>query len=101
LSGLGGLEDNATIEFAMKAGVGQQFRSIVAMNEPDHMKYRVLTQAWFQPKNLRQREASFRAIARRYVERLAATGGACDFVSEVAAHYPLRVVMDSRCARRR
>jgi cytochrome P450 len=93
LSGLGALEDNATIEFAKKAGIGQMFRSIVAMNEPDHMKYRMLTQAWFQPKNLKPLEEGIRAIARRHVERLAAAGGECDFVREVAVHYPLLVVM--------
>ncbi len=93
LSGLGGLEDNATIDFAKKAGVGQMFRSIVAMNEPDHMKYRMLTQAWFQPKNLKPLESSIRAIARRHVDRLVAAGGECDFVKEVAVHYPLLVVM--------
>lgn len=93
LSGLGGLEDNATIAFAKKAGIGQMFRSIVAMNEPEHMKYRLLTQSWFQPKNLKPLEQNIRAIARRYVDRLAAAGGECDFVSEVAAHYPLLVVM--------
>jgi cytochrome P450 len=93
LSGLAGLQDNATIAFARKAGVGQQFRSIVAMNEPDHMTYRMLTQAWFQPRNLQQRESRFRDIARRHVDRMADTGGACDFVSAVAAHYPLLVVM--------
>src|SRR5215831_9951933 len=32
LSGLGGIEDNATIQSAIKAG-GPQFRSIVAMND--------------------------------------------------------------------
>ncbi|MEQ8268622.1 MAG: cytochrome P450 [Parvibaculum sp.] len=93
LSGLGGLEDNATIEFAKKAGIGQMFRSIVSMNEPDHMKYRMLTQAWFQPKNLKPLEDGIRVIARRHVERLIAAGGECDFVKEVAVHYPLLVVM--------
>ena len=93
LSGLGGLDDNATLDFAKKAGVGQQFRSIVAMNEPDHMKYRMLTQAWFQPKNLKKLEDNIRALASRFVDRLADAGGECDFVSEVAVHYPLLVVM--------
>jgi cytochrome P450 len=93
LSGLGGLQDNATLDYAIKAGIGQQFRSIVAMNEPEHMKYRMLTQAWFQPRNLRPLEENIRAIARRHVDRLVAAGGACDFVNEVAVHYPLFVVM--------
>jgi cytochrome P450 len=63
------------------------------MNQPDHMKYRMLTQAWFMPKNLQQIEDRLRKLARLYVDKLAATGGECDFVSESAVHYPLMVIM--------
>jgi cytochrome P450 len=93
LSGLGGLQTTSALKFQMEAGTGRQFRSVVAMNEPDHMKYRMLTQAWFMPKNLRQIEDRLRRLARTYVDRLAATGGECDFVSEIAVHYPLMVIM--------
>jgi hypothetical protein len=57
------------------------------------MKYRVLTQAWFLPQNLRSLEARIRTIARAAVEKMAAKGGECDFVNEVALHYPLHVIM--------
>jgi cytochrome P450 len=93
LSGLGGLQTKAALKFQMEAGTGRQFRSVVAMNEPDHMKYRMLTQAWFMPKNLKQIEDRLRRLARTYVDKLAATGGECDFVSEIAVHYPLMVIM--------
>ena len=93
LSGLAGLQDTASLTFAAKAGVGRQFRSIVGMNAPDHAKYRMLTHGWFQPKNLRRLEESIRALARRYVDRLADLGGECDFVGVAAAHFPLLVVM--------
>src|SRR5713226_7717104 len=82
-------EWDALHRMLIDAGTGQQFRSVVAMNEPDHMKYRMLTQAWFVPKNLRQIEERLRKLARTYVDKLAATGGECDFVSEIAVHYPL------------
>ena len=93
LSGIGGLVTKEALEFQTKAGTGRQFRSVVAMNPPDHMKYRMLTQAWFMPKNLKQIEDRLRRLARSYVDKLAATGGACDFVSEIAVHYPLMVIM--------
>jgi len=93
LSGMGGLQTKSALQFQIEAGTGQQFRSVVAMNEPDHMKYRMLTQAWFVPKNLRQIEERLRKLARTYVDKLAATGGECDFVSEIAVHYPLMVIM--------
>jgi len=64
------------------------------MDAPDHMKYRVLTQAWFLPQNLRSMEDRIRRIARAAVDKMAAAGGECDFVSEVALHYPLHVIME-------
>ena len=63
------------------------------MDEPDHIKYRALTQGWFMPQNLRRLEDQIRVIAKAAVEKMAATGGRCDFVREVALHYPLRVIM--------
>src|ERR1700733_8073477 len=69
-------------------------RSLVQMDAPDHPKYRVLTQAWFLPQNIKRLEDRIRQIARASVERMMATGGECDFVSEIALHYPLHVVME-------
>ena len=72
---------------------GHLIRSLVQMDAPDHMKYRLLTQQWFMPKNLRTIEARIRDIAKDTVEKMLALGGECDFAKEVAAEYPLRVVM--------
>jgi cytochrome P450 len=69
-------------------------RSLVQMDAPDHPKYRALTQAWFMPPNIRGLEERIRGIARASVDRMLATGGACDFAKEVALHYPLHVVME-------
>jgi len=68
--------------------------TLVQMDEPDHMKYRALTQAWFMPQNIRKLEGHIRELARDAVARMASRGGECDFVSEVALHYPLRVIME-------
>jgi hypothetical protein len=67
--------------------------TLVQMDEPDHMKYRALTQGWFMPQNLRKLEERIRELARAAVDRMQALGGECDFVNEVAMHYPLRVIM--------
>lgn len=69
-------------------------RTLVHMDAPDHPKYRALTQSWFMPANIRALEDQIRKISRSAVERLAAKGGRCDFVREVALHYPLHVVME-------
>jgi cytochrome P450 len=91
LSGLGALTTRQMA--ATMSASGQGFRSVVGMNAPDHVKYRLLTQAWLAPKNIRKLEESMRALARRYVDRMAEAGGEIDFVREVAVHYPLLVVM--------
>ena len=67
--------------------------TLVQMDEPDHMKYRALTQAWFMPRNISKLEGRIRELAREAVARMEALGGACDFVEEVALHFPLRVIM--------
>src|SRR5579872_3677806 len=78
----------------MTGGSPHLVRSLVQMDAPDHPKYRVLTQAWFLPQNIRKLEARIREIARAAVDRMLATGGECDFVREIALHYPLHVIME-------
>lgn len=75
-------------------GTPHLVRSLVQMDEPDHMKYRTLTQAWFMPQNIRKREEEIRVLAQEAAEQFAALPGRCDFVQDVALHYPLRVVMN-------
>ena len=70
--------------------------SLVAMDAPKHPKLRRLTQDWFMPKNLRSLEGRVRELAKATVERFIAAGGetgSADFVTHVAAPYPLHVVM--------
>jgi cytochrome P450 len=70
------------------------FRTLVDLDDPEHMKLRRLTHDWFLPAQLRSREPRIREIARAHVDRMAALGPECDFVNEVALWYPLRVIMD-------
>lgn len=70
------------------------FRTLVQMDEPDHGKYRALTQSWFGPSSLRRLEPKIRERARAAVDAMAALGGTCDFASDVALYYPLGVVME-------
>jgi cytochrome P450 len=75
-------------------GTPHLVRSLVQMDEPDHMKYRTLTQAWFMPQSVRKREEEIRVLAKKAADDFAALPGRCDFVKDVALHYPLRVVMN-------
>jgi cytochrome P450 len=77
----------------MMGGSPHLLRTLVQMDAPDHPKYRALTQGWFMPQNLRGLEERIRVIARAAVDKMASLGGECDFVQQVALHYPLHVIM--------
>lgn len=78
----------------MMGGSPHLVRSLVQMDNPDHMNYRRLTQGSFVPQNLRALEARIREIARGFVDRMAEHGGRCDFARDVAFLYPLHVIME-------
>jgi cytochrome P450 len=62
------------------------------MDDPDHLKYRALTQSWFMPTQLKRLEPKIRALARQAIDEMA-KHTECDFARDVAALYPLRVIM--------
>ena len=75
-------------------GTPHLIRTLVQMDAPDHPKFRVLTQAWFMPQNLRKLEDQIRKIARSYVDKMADMNGRCDFLADIALYFPLRVIME-------
>lgn len=89
------LVNKAAEAFTRKATGGRtsSVRSMISTDAPDHMKLRLITQAWFAPKNLREIETKIAAIADESIEKMLSSGGRCDFVADVALHYPLRVIM--------
>ena len=78
----------------MTGGSPHLVRTLVQMDAPDHPKYRIMTQSWFLPQNIRKLEDRIRTIARQHVDHMASLGGECDFVNEIALYYPLRVIME-------
>jgi cytochrome P450 len=74
-------------------GDSHLFRTLVDLDDPLHMKLRRITHTWFMPQNLKKLEPRIAEIAKAHVDHMAALGGQCDFVNEVALWYPLRVIM--------
>ncbi|MBH0776649.1 cytochrome P450 [Nocardia bovistercoris] len=68
-------------------------RTLIHMDDPQHRLVRAIAADWFSPKALRALGIRVRGLATRYVDDMRAAGGACDFVSEIAVHYPLYVIM--------
>ena len=69
-------------------------RSLVQMDNPDHIAYRRLTQAWFLPQNLKKLDGRIKDISAAFVNRMVDMNGKCDFARDVAFLYPLHVIME-------
>lgn len=69
-------------------------RSLVQMDNPDHIAYRRLTQAWFLPQNLKKLDGRIKDISKAFVNRMVDMNGQCDFARDVAFLYPLHVIME-------
>lgn len=78
---------------ALMAGKPHLVRGLPQMDGDDHRNFRALTQAWFQPRQVKQLEGRITALATRTVDELEARGPACDFYQDIAVWYPLRVIM--------
>ena len=79
----------------MTGGLPSVVRSLVQMDNPDHIDLRKLTQSWFMPQNLRANlEERVKAIAKSFVDRMLEMDGECDFAKDVAFLYPLHVIME-------
>jgi cytochrome P450 len=89
------LTDRASEAFVRKlTGTPHLVRALVQMDAPDHPKYRALTQLWFTHQSLKKLEGRIRDIAKAQVAQMLEKGGECDFVRDVALHYPLHVIME-------
>ncbi|MBV1687342.1 cytochrome P450 [Novosphingobium sp. G106] len=84
----------AHIEQTVRESGGVTVKSLIQMDAAEHQAYRGLTNAWFQPGNIKHLEGRIRELARAAADRMAASGGRCDFVGEIALHYPLLVIME-------
>jgi cytochrome P450 len=87
------IEMEESIRHLMAGKTHHLVRGLPQMDGAEHKMYRQLTQAWFQPKQVKQLEGRFAELARRSVDELEAMGGECDFYNDIAAWFPLRVIM--------
>jgi cytochrome P450 len=69
------------------------FGSMINMDAPRHTKLRKLVNRGFTPRVVASIEETVRATARRIVETVAPKGE-CDFVEEIAAALPLKIICD-------
>ncbi|MGI5324233.1 cytochrome P450 [Actinomadura nitritigenes] len=76
-----------------RAEQGIALRTLIHMDDPDHRVIRAIGADWFRPRAMRALEPRVRELAKRYVDRMVELGGECDFARQVAAHFPLYVIL--------
>lgn len=76
----------------LTGGSESSSRSIARMDNPDHTRYRRITHGAFLPQNLRRLDDQIRTLAREYIDHML-IGEECDFATDVAFMFPLRVIM--------
>src|SRR5690606_18243836 len=70
------------------------FGSMISMDDPRHAKIRRIVSRAFSPRMIQRFEDRVEAVAAEIVANVAAGGGTGDFVSDVAARLPLRIICD-------
>ncbi|MGH2726656.1 MAG: cytochrome P450, partial [Actinomycetota bacterium] len=77
-----------------RPGPDSMVKTLINIDGEEHRAYRGMTNDWFKPGNIRRSfEPRIRDLARKYVDRMAELGGACDFALDIARFYPLQVIM--------
>ena len=69
------------------------FGSLINMDDPQHLRLRKLVSSGFTPKLLGRFEADVARAAREVIDAVA-DKGACDFVTEISAPFPIRIICD-------
>ncbi|WP_214412429.1 cytochrome P450 [Sphaerisporangium fuscum] len=87
-------EGGATNISDMPAEFAEYFGSMINMDDPRHARLRRIVSRAFTPKMIQKFEEDVQAAAARIVDDLLATGPGCDFVTEVAAKLPLKIICD-------
>lgn len=68
-------------------------RTIIDMDEPDHRKYRNVTQEWFLGRGVARFQGRVEQVCQRWIDHMQALGTECDFATDIANYIPLSVIM--------
>ncbi|MBO2455957.1 cytochrome P450, partial [Actinomadura barringtoniae] len=70
------------------------FGSMISMDDPRHAKIRRIVSRAFSPRMIQRFEDKVEAVAGQIVAEVATGGGTGDFVQDVAARLPLKIICD-------
>ncbi len=77
----------------LPAEFNEYFGSMINIDDPRHARLRRIVSRAFSPRLVAKFEADVRRVAASIVDELLATGP-CDFVANVAARLPLKIICD-------
>lgn len=78
---------------AASTASGPQIRTLIHMDDPDHVKYRRLTSDWFKPASLNRLRDRLDELSEQALQTMRAADGHIDFNQQVAMSYPLQVIL--------
>jgi cytochrome P450 len=78
----------------MPGDMHEYFGSMISMDDPRHAKIRRIVSRAFSPRMIQRFEDQVEEVAARIVEDVATGGGTGDFVADVAARLPLKIICD-------
>jgi len=82
-----------TVRANIDAMADTPVKTLVQMDGDEHKAHRNIVNDWFKPGNVKKRQERVDQLAKHAVDRMAAMGGRCDFVNDVALHFPLQVIL--------
>ncbi|MGH9097172.1 MAG: cytochrome P450, partial [Acidimicrobiales bacterium] len=68
-------------------------KTLIQMDGEEHRLHRAVVSEWFKPGSVKKLTNRVDQLARESVDQMSAMGGRCDFMNDVAVHYPLKVIM--------
>jgi cytochrome P450 len=86
-------EPTATTVIDMPREFAEYFGSMINMDNPRHARLRRIVSGAFNPRMVKSIEATIERVAEQTIDRVIARGE-CDFVTEVAARLPLKIICD-------
>ncbi|WP_026405014.1 cytochrome P450 [Actinomadura rifamycini] len=78
----------------MPGDLHEYFGSMINMDDPRHAKIRRIVSRAFSPRMIQRFEDKVEAVAAELVDGIAAGHGTGDFVQDVAARLPLKIICD-------
>ncbi|HXZ62048.1 MAG TPA: cytochrome P450 [Acidimicrobiales bacterium] len=75
------------------AAAAPPVKTLIQMDGEEHKSHRNIVNDWFKPGSVKKLQDRVDELARASVDRMAAVGGQCDFVNDIAVHFPLQVIL--------